>query len=373
MLFSFCKVVNLGLHSGLHFVWKRSFFPHLLLPVMNDVTAHILSRLTVVADFLSGEALCREFAITRSAVWKHIGLLRSEGYHIEAVTGRGYRLSGLTGRPVEAEVQPFLDGRRFGKKIIYHPLIASTNILAKALAVDGAPEGCVVVADSQSGGQGRMGRTWVSPPGVNLYFSLILRPGVPSIRVPQLTLLVAAAIHQAFCKLSFDLVAKIKWPNDILVRGKKLCGVLCEMQSEPDCTHFVVVGIGINVNQSEFPPLLQDSATSLFLERGQLLLRPELLASVLNHFEPLYDEWLLQEDLSFILPYLEAHSLLQSKEVTVDQLKRSLSGTVRGISCRGELKLENAEGETILVSSGEAHLQATLSEQKPFNLLWNQQ
>ena len=328
---------------------------------MNDITAHILSRLTTVPDFLSGESLCREFRITRSAVWKHICLLRSDGYHIDAVTGRGYRLSGLTGRPVQAEVEPFLTGRRFGRNLAYHTVTASTNILAKAFAAEGAPEGSVVVADSQSGGRGRMGRTWVSPPGVNLYFSLILRPPVPSVRVPQLTLLVAVAIHQALCKLSADLVAMIKWPNDILVNGKKLCGVLCEMQSEPDFTHFVVVGIGININQSEFPALLQDSATSLFLERGRLFSRPELLASVLNHFEPIYDEWLLEDDLSFILPYLEAHSLLQSKEVTVDQLKRSMSGTVRGISRGGELMLESAEGEAILVSSGEAHLRTAVS------------
>ncbi len=148
----------------------------------------------------------------------------------------------------------------------------------------------------------------------------------------------------------------IKWPNDILVNGRKLCGVLCEMQSEPDCTHFVAVGVGINVNQSEFPPDLQQRATSLFLESGQLFSRPELLASVLNHFEPLYDAWLLEDDLGFILPYLEEHALLQSKEVTIDQIKRSLSGVVRGISRFGELKLESAKGESILVSSGEAHL-----------------
>jgi BirA family biotin operon repressor/biotin-[acetyl-CoA-carboxylase] ligase len=174
-------------------------------------------------------------------------------------------------------------------------------------------------------------------------------------------LLVAVAIHQALSRLSSDLVAMIKWPNDILVNGKKLCGVLCEMQSEPDFTHFVVVGIGINVNQAEFPSDLQHSATSLFLERGRLFSRPELLASLLNHFEPIYDEWLLEEDLSFILPYLQAHSLLQSKEVTIDQLKRSMSGTVRGISRGGDLMLESAEGETILVSSGEAHLRTARS------------
>ena len=187
---------------------------------MNDVTAQIFNRLTTVPDFLSGESLCHEFSITRSAVWKHIGMLRSEGYQIDAVTGRGYRLSGMTGRPVEAEVLPFLTGNRFGRKLFYHPVTASTNILAKALAVDGAPEGGVVVADSQTGGRGRMGRIWASPSGVNLYFSLILRPGVPSIRVPQLTLLVAAAIHQALSTLSSDLATMIKWPNDILVHGK---------------------------------------------------------------------------------------------------------------------------------------------------------
>lgn len=358
MAFLNCKVVNLTLHSGSHFSELPLAMGYLL---MNDVTAQILSRLTAVPDFLSGEALCRAFGITRSAVWKHICLLRSEGYQIDAVTGRGYRLSGLTGRPVEAEVHPFLTCRRFGRNILYHPLTTSTNIEAKALAAEGAPEGSVVAADCQSGGRGRMGRSWVSPPGVNLYFSLILRPAVPSVRVPQLTLLVAAAIHQALCRHSSDLIAMIKWPNDILADGKKLCGVLCEMQSEPDCTHFVVVGIGINVNQSEFPPDLQQSATSLFLESGQLFSRPELLASVLNHFEPLYDAWLLEDDLGFILPYLEEHALLQSKEVTIDQLKRSVCGTVRGISRFGELKLESAEGETILVSSGEAHLRSSIT------------
>ena len=332
---------------------------------MNDLTARILSQMITDADFVSGEALCREFGITRSAVWKHISLLRSEGYSIDAVTGRGYRLSALTGRPVEAEVRPSLTTRRFGRKIAYHPVTASTNMLAKALAVEGAIEGCVVVADSQTGGRGRMGRIWISPSGVNLYFSLILRPEVPSIRVPQLTLLVAAAIHQALSALSVDLGAMIKWPNDILANGKKLCGVLCEMQSEPDFTHFVVVGIGINVNQSMFQPPLHESATSLFLETGHLCSRPDLLASVLNHFEPLYDTWLLEEDLGFVLPYLEAHSLLQSKVVMVDQLKRSISGTVRGISRTGELKLESTEGEITLVSSGEAHLRTYPSSSNP--------
>jgi len=323
---------------------------------MNDVAAQIINRLSKAGDFLSGEELSRDFGMTRSAVWKHIRLLRAEGYHVDAVTGRGYRLSGLTGRPVEAEVTPFLTGQRFGRNLFYHSVTASTNLLAKALANDGSPEGSVVVADSQTGGRGRMGRIWVSPSGVNLYFSLILRPGVPLIRVPQLTLLVAAAVHQALSSAAADLVPLIKWPNDILLNGRKVCGVLCEMQSEPDLTHFVVVGIGINVNQSLMPSELQDMATSLFLETGRLFSRPELLASVLNHFEPLYDAWLLQDDLGFILPYLERYSLLQSKQVTIDQFKRKVSGKVAGISRGGELKVESSDGQVLFISSGEAHL-----------------
>ena len=323
---------------------------------MNNVTAQILHRLSKAGDFLSGEELCLEFGITRSAVWKHIQLLRAEGYHVDAITGLGYRLSGLTGRPVEAEVAPFLNSSRFGRHILYHGVTVSTNFLAKSLAGDGSPEGTMVVADSQTGGRGRMGRTWVSPSGVNLYFSLILRPELPSIRVPQLTLLVAAAIHQALSSVAPDLDPLIKWPNDILLNGRKVCGVLCEMQSEPDFTHFVVVGIGINVNQTELTTELQEIATSLFLETGRLFSRPELLASVLNHFEPLYDAWLLQDDLGFILPYLEKYSLLQSKQVTVDQLKQTISGKVSGISPGGELMLDGKDGQTLLVSSGEAHL-----------------
>ncbi len=323
---------------------------------MNSVTTGIFRSLSSAGGFVSGEELCREFSITRSAVWKHIELLREEGYRIDAVTGRGYRLAGLSGRPVEAEVGMFLNTGRIGKYFSYHPEASSTNTLAKGLAQEGAPEGSLVVADSQSGGRGRMGRSWLSPPGVNLYFSFVLRPAVPSLRVPQLTLLVAAAIHRALCSHVSGIQPKVKWPNDILVGGRKVCGVLCEMQSEPDLTHFVIVGVGINVNQSVFSPELRHLATSLANESGSSVSRAHLLADVLNHFEPLYDEWLGTADLSFIVPYLEEHSFLHSRDVTVEQFRQSIWGTVNGIAPGGELKLVGADGRSILVSSGEAHL-----------------
>jgi BirA family biotin operon repressor/biotin-[acetyl-CoA-carboxylase] ligase len=323
---------------------------------MNQLSSQILSRLTSAGEFLSGEELSGAFGITRSAVWKHIRLLRSEGYHVDAVTGRGYRLTGLTGRAVAAEVEPLLTTRRHGRNLIYLGVTDSTNLQAKALAAGDSPEGTVVVADTQTGGRGRMGRTWVSPPGENLYFSLILRPRVPSVRVPQLTLLVAAAIHRALSAIAGDLQAKIKWPNDILLNDKKLCGVLCEMQSEPDYTHFVVVGIGINVNQSELPAELLGIATSLFLETGRLFSRAEILAAILNHFEPLYETWMSEEDLTFILPYLEEHALLQSRMVSIEQFNRTINGRVSGIARGGELIIESDDGRTTMVSSGEAHL-----------------
>lgn len=323
---------------------------------MNNLSAQILCRLATSGDFLSGEELCREFGVTRSAVWKHIRLLRCEGYQLDAVTGRGYRLTALTGRAVSAEVEPFLSTRCFGRNLFYHETTDSTNLQAKALAVRGSVEGTVVAADSQTGGRGRMGRSWNSPAGKNLYFTLILRPEVPSLRVPQLTLLVAVALHRALVRFVPDLQPKIKWPNDILVNEKKICGVLCEMQSEPDCTHFVVVGLGINVNQSEFPAELEGRATSLFLESGRSFSKPELLAAFLNQFEPLYDRWLNEEDLGFVLSYIEGHSLLQSRVVVVEQFNRTISGTVSGIAKGGELMLEGDDGGTVLVSSGEAHL-----------------
>jgi BirA family transcriptional regulator, biotin operon repressor / biotin---[acetyl-CoA-carboxylase] ligase len=323
---------------------------------MNDVTAGILASLCRSGAFISGEELCREFSITRSAVWKHIGLLRDDGYSIEAVSGRGYHLSGLSGRPVQPEVGMFLDTGCLGKNYFYHHEASSSNQLAKSLAQDGAPEGTIVAADSQTVGRGRMGRSWVSPPGVNLYFSFILRPGLPAIRVPQLTLLVAVAIHRALAPLLPGLQPKVKWPNDILLNGRKVCGVLCEMQSEPDLTHFVIVGVGINVNQSVFSPELQHLATSLACEAGHPFQRPQLLAGVLNHFEPLYIEWLAQDDLSFIVPYIEEHSFLHDRDVTIEQLNQTVRGTVSGIAPGGELKLHCTDGRRILVSSGEAHL-----------------
>jgi BirA family biotin operon repressor/biotin-[acetyl-CoA-carboxylase] ligase len=326
---------------------------------MNPVTGKILQILVRRTGFVSGEELCHELQMTRSAVWKHVVQLRQCGYRINAVTGKGYRLAELTGMPVSGEVAPLLTTSRFGRNHVFLDSTVSTNLVARAMAREGEHEGSIVVADHQSGGRGRMGRRWISPPGVNLYCSLLLRPAVPSRRVPEIPLLAAAAIHQALSREFPGLQSSIKWPNDILVNGRKVCGILCEMESEPDMTHFVVVGFGLNVNLAVIPEELQGTATSIFQETGRPASRSNLLAEILNGFEPVYEEWLAHDDLGSAVAYLEEHSWLKNKTVCIEQVNRRFSGRVCGFGREGQLLLEAEDGTRLSVFSGEAHLHET--------------
>lgn len=323
---------------------------------MHTVSLHILQRLAASGTFLSGAELSAEFAMTRSAVWKHIRMLRTEGYGIDARTGLGYRLVSMAGRPLGVEVGPHLSTGRFGRPIHWHRSLESTNTSARSLAAGGAEEGTVVVAERQSAGRGRLGRSWDSPSGVNLYFSLVLRPRLPMERIPQLTLLLAVALHRALTILDGGLRPAIKWPNDIFVSGRKLCGILCEMQSEADRAHFVVAGIGINVNQPAFEGELEGTATSIRMETGRITSRPALLASVLNHLEPIYDRWQQEDDLSFVQRELEENAFLQGRRVSVERMRGTLEGTVTGIAPTGELIITTSDGTACRVASGEARL-----------------
>ncbi|NTU53828.1 MAG: biotin--[acetyl-CoA-carboxylase] ligase [Chlorobiaceae bacterium] len=323
---------------------------------MNPVASRILQRLLDEGGFVSGENLCSRFGMSRSAVWKHICTLRKAGYAIEALSGRGYRLERLTGAPVAEEVAPLLETGSFGRNLIFLPSVDSTNLRARSLARDGAGEGTVVVADSQTGGRGRMRRAWVSPAGVNLYCSIVLRPSVASFRVPEIPLVAAVAIHEAVVAECPGIDLFIKWPNDMVASGKKLCGILCEMESETDCTHFVVVGFGLNVNLEQLPEELEGIATSVVIETGRQMSRARLLAGVLNRFERFYLEWCGQADLGFLLPTLERYAWLKGRELEIEQFNRVLNGTEAGLSPQGHLLLRCADGTIVPVTSGEAHL-----------------
>ena len=220
--------------------------------------------------FVSGEEMSRHLGVTRTAIWKRVGTLKNSGYNIEASRRLGYRLLQSPDLLSPAEVRPFLRTRWIGKTIHYFRTVDSTNAQAYQLALRGAGEGEIVVAESQEKGRGRLGRRWFSPPFRNLYLSVILRPKIPPHQAPLITLMAAVATAEAIEKTS-GLHPMMKWPNDLLMKGRKLAGLLNEIHSETDRVHFVILGIGVNLNTDEraFSKEIRDIATSLKRETGK--------------------------------------------------------------------------------------------------------
>lgn len=329
-------------------------------PKLGPTTRQVLELLQTSAGAnLSGQEMCRRLGISRTAVWKHINLLRRNGYQVEAHPRRGYRLAERPNRPLAAEVESRLRTSRLGRPLTYLASLDSTNRRLLALAEQGAPEGTLIVAETQTGGRGRLSRSWFSPPGVNLYLSLLLRPAVPPLRVPSLALAVGLAVRRAVARLAPELEVQVKWPNDLFLGGRKLAGILCEMRSELDRVHYVVAGIGLNVNllEAELPPELRGRATSLRIAAGHEWSRPELLATLLEELEPVYDQW-QRAGLAPFLPELERHAYLQGREVTVDFGAEQLRGRVAGLAASGALILELPGGRRREVLSGDVFLSA---------------
>jgi BirA family biotin operon repressor/biotin-[acetyl-CoA-carboxylase] ligase len=227
----------------------------------------------------------------------------------------------------------------------------STNDLAKELAAQGAPEGTVVVAEAQTGGRGRLGREWDSPPGVGLYVSLVLRPMLPPLELPQITLTTAVAVVRAVRRV-VGVTPGIKWPNDLLLNGKKLGGILTEMETESDRIRHVVVGLGLNVNNTGFSPGLAATATSLTLATGGAYSRVKLLKAWLEEFEELYDRF-LNQGFTEILEEWKGATVTLGRAVTVRQGPREISGQALDVAPDGALLLRTASGEMVRVTSGE--------------------
>ena len=218
-------------------------------------------------DFVSGEALSAKLGLSRTAVWKHVAALRTKGYRIEAQPARGYRLVEVPDRLSALELAPLLGTHDLGRGLHHFETLPSTNAHAFKLAQEGAEHGEVVVTEQQTAGRGRRGRVWVSPPGLNLYFSAVLRPELPPQRAAELTLVAAVAVAETLREAGAD--ARIKWPNDVQVQGRKLAGILTELSAEPERVHFVVLGVGVNLNAGpdDFPDDVAATATSLRLAR----------------------------------------------------------------------------------------------------------
>jgi BirA family biotin operon repressor/biotin-[acetyl-CoA-carboxylase] ligase len=302
-----------------------------------------------VDEFVSGEAISDKLGLTRAAVWKHVDALRSQGYRIDAVPARGYRLAGIPDRLTPLELRPLLNTHDVGREVHWFEEIGSTSDRAKELADHDAEHGEVVVAETQTAGRGRRGRSWASPARRNLYFSVVLRPDLPPVRAPELTLVASLAICDALRQAGVD--AGIKWPNDLLASGKKIAGILTELAAEPDRVNWVVLGVGVNVNsrREDFPEELRDGATSILLERGQPAPRVLFAAACFTALEAWLDRH-DEEGFGVIREAWRERSVTLGREVTVKVDGRELTGVAEDIDESGALRLRTADGVERIVS-----------------------
>ncbi len=302
---------------------------------------------------LSGEKLSRKLHLSRTAIWKQIKNLRTLGYEIQGERAKGYQLLSKPNIPYPWEIQPHLKTKIIAKKIDFFEEIDSTNRKAQELARVGAPEGTVVITDSQTEGRGRRGRQWFSPPGANLYTSIILRPKIEPSKAPQMTLVAGVAAREAIEK-STGLSIQLKWPNDLWYGGKKLGGILTELHSDTDMIHFVVVGIGININvpAAHFPKELKKIATSLSACTGKECSRTEIARNLYESLDAWYRLY-LKEGFEPVRVEWEKHSMLRQVSVTIDFLDSKREGIALGLDEMGGLIVKTKEGSLETILSGD--------------------
>ncbi|MGH7896077.1 MAG: biotin--[acetyl-CoA-carboxylase] ligase [Candidatus Binatia bacterium] len=311
----------------------------------------ILAWLRAVTTPLSGEELAQRLGVSRAAVFKHVEALRERGYRVEARHAQGYVLAGTPDRLSPAELAPYLTGT--WRRIEWHAEVDSTQRVARDLARAGAAEGTTVVAETQSAGRGRLGRAWHSPPGLNVYSSVVLRPALAPTVVPQIALVVGLAVATAVRETT-GLAPLLKWPNDVLLGGRKVAGILTEMDAELERVHFVIAGIGVNVNaqRETFPPALRDKATSLAIAAGRPTDRVAFMGRLLAQLETRYRRF-LAVGFAPLRAECEHLSALAGRAVVVHVPDGEVAGRVEGLDDDGALRLVDDAGVTRRVVAGE--------------------
>ena len=305
------------------------------------------------SGFLSGKEISRRLKVSRTAVWKRMEQLRTLGYEIEASKRSGYRLIQSPDLLTPFEIKSGLTTKWMGKKIHHFQTVDSTNSKAYQLALNGAEEGEVVLSESQEKGRGRLGRQWFSPPSLNLYLSIILRPTIPPHQAPLITLMAAVATADAIRKVS-GLIPQIKWPNDILLRGRKLAGLLNEIHSEMERIHFVILGIGVNLNMDEkkFSKEIRSIATSLKIEMGETVSRKAFLQSLLLELEKWHSIF-LEEGSAVILNAWRDRAEVKGRQVKVTSFGEAIVGTAIDVDSDGALILKTKDGIQRRVMAGD--------------------
>ncbi len=305
-------------------------------------------------EYVSGEVLAHKLNISRVAIWKQIQRLKATGYKIISDQNLGYCLVFRPDLLLPQEIQRGLSTNYIGKEIYYFPELKSTNIIAKEKALhraEGIEEGTLIIAERQSAGKGRLGRKWFSPVG-GIWLSVILYPQLSPSYISRITLMTAVAAVKAI-KICTQIKSQIKWPNDILINEKKVCGILTEMSAELDIISWVVVGIGINVNidHREFPEDIQENTISLKEVSGKEVLRVKLVQTFLKEFEKYY-EILKRREFSSVLKEWKLYSHTLGKKIRVDIGERIITGEAVDINEEGALILKKEDGELAEIISG---------------------
>ncbi len=321
---------------------------------LSRIERSVLDLLRSAPGIHSSAELTEKLDVTRAAVSKAVARLRDRGYGVESKASAGYRLTSLPDRLYPELVQHGLQTEFTGQEIIHFEKTDSTNTQAASLANEGAPEGLLVVAETQTAGRGRLGRSWSSPPNTNFYGSFVLRPSLPPIAAAQITLLTGLCVARSLEAVA-GIRARIKWPNDVLVESRKICGILTESSSELDRVNWLVIGIGVNLNVRKFPEEIEKIATSAAIETGKPVDRAsfarELCSQLESHylrfvsggFGPLRDDW-------------ERYARMAGEEVIVGTGSEDIEGRSLGLDSDGFLQVETPDGRIVRIVAGDVTL-----------------
>ena len=301
---------------------------------------------------IPGPKIASEIGVTRSTVWDYIERLRELGVDIKGHPATGYQLRKLPDLLLPSLIRPELGDNVIGQRVVHYFRTGSTNDDAFKLAARGAAHGTVVVAEEQTAGRGRFGRRWISEKSVGIYSSTLLRPPLAPAAAPILTLAAGVAVHHAIAIVT-GLAPDIRWPNDTLLNGKKVSGILTEMQAELDRLHIVVLGIGINVNQLEMPPEIRALATSLRMETGVVHSRVQVLVTMLKELERAYKMLLAEGNAAIARAFTEASSFARGKKIRVVSNAGEFQATTAGLEPSGALRVKREDGPEELLVAGE--------------------
>lgn len=302
-------------------------------------------------EFVSGEAISNTLGVTRASVWKTINKIKSEGYSIESIASKGYRLDSSSGVYNQAEIEQRLEANALWKTVHYFDQLDSTNDYAKQIGLSYEGKGTLIVADIQTKGRGRLGRMWESPSQTGIWMSLLVKPDFAPSHASKLTQLAALAVSRGIRNIC-QIDNHIKWPNDIHIQDKKVCGILTEMSAELSGINYLVIGIGINVNMESFSEELATTATSLMFETGVKYNRLDLLAECVREFEALYLQFEKTLSLEGVRRQLIVHSNIIGHKVIIHHNNQVIEAQAVDIDENGNLIVEY-QGNRLEIFYGE--------------------